>query len=259
MTSPPCSPIFPHFDHQKCSLPLSPSHTTPKAKRLQLSTVPFPSLHLEHSLFTEQELANNSPSCCTTFLVSPKRKSPVWTCFVHVFGTGAATKIGLSPSKAVQTRKYACWICLKRHPSSICLSIPTSCSRCMSFEHKAKACPLMIEEIQKVKEKWASMKIIPSSCIKGKLLTPDEKHMAARVYYELLAETATDFISTKSAFQRTYKYTVCWCGNRAGVSSGGVLGSQGTLEKTTITSIQTQDRIWPIPRHSAPNESHKTD
>ena len=37
--------------------------------------------------------------------------------------------------------------------------------------------------------------------------------------------------------------TVCRCGNRAGVSSGGVLESQGTLEKTTITSIQTQDRI----------------
>jgi hypothetical protein len=70
------------------------------------------------------------------------------------------------------------------------------------------------------------MNIIPPRRPRGKLLTIEEKRLAARVYYEVLAETALDFVPTKGPFLRTCKYT--------GLSSG-------TLQPIRMEWQQNQD------------------
>jgi len=64
-----------------------------------------------------------------------------------------------------------------------------------------KNCPL------KILEKKQSITGFPSSRPRGKLLTTEEKYLINKVYYELLAETAVESVSTKSALLRACRYT----------------------------------------------------
>jgi len=210
------SPCNPH----KRYLPLSPSHLTSKAKKRRLRRLVPSTVILAHTQENEQTLRS-----CSTFLVPSVHRTPIHHRFVHVHGglrsesnnggrRNSQTANSVSPSSPTivtsqdlfsdiftENRKYKCKRCGGKHAVNKCTYADRKCLNCDETGHEQWDCPL------KIKEKRASMGIIPLSRPKGKLLTIEEKRMAARVYYELVAETAVHSVSTKSALLRASTYT----------------------------------------------------
>jgi hypothetical protein len=203
--------------NQKRSLPNTPSPQFPKIKRrrqlnpdpLTLKSSPtsrqssqspliFPVNHIfrtpirfRYQHFTNQSTNLHSPSNSPTTVKSYK-----FPLYADIFK---------------KTRAYTCNICHGRHPSNRCPTKEKPCSSCGEQGHDRSSCPLIIQESiqrQLIQEKKNSMKdIFPPSRSRGKLLTGEEKHMAIRVYYEVLTESAVKLVPTKHPFLRTCNYT----------------------------------------------------
>jgi len=170
----------------KRPLPVTPTH--PRIKRPHIETnIPFPIS--PSPLPTEADDLTSllySPRTRRTFTIPLIHKSPIHNRFRRFSQ--------LSPPK------YLCSICMGKHSRKFCPTLKPLCSQC-NQAHEEKNCPLNIEK------KKQSIPEFPPSRPKGKILTKEEKNLINRIYYELIAETAVESVSTKSAILRASKYT----------------------------------------------------